>query len=273
LDGGERRQDDSDRAAWARSRAVSELQAAFPAEEVDRHFALLPERYRRTTDAARLVRHFHLLRKGRDVPAAFDWTELPGSPWTELTVTARDRPGFLADVAGTLTSNGIDILSVDLFTREDGVVLDTFRVGVVRGARPVEPDQRARIEAALVEAIAGKLDVERAVEKWRARNPRRVPRHRSRTAREPVVRFDQEASAVATVVEVKAPDEPGLVYTLAKTLASVGLDISFARVATSKALAVDVFYVRGGDGRKLGSEAMAAIEEVLLRALGVGTGG
>jgi [protein-PII] uridylyltransferase len=273
LAGGERRQDDGDRAAWARNRAVAELQARFPAEEVERHFALLPERYRRTTDAARLVRHFHLVRGGRGVPAAFDWTELPGSPWTELTVTARDRPGFLADVAGTLTASEIDILSIDLFTREDGVVLDTFRVGVRPGPRPVEPDRRARIEAALTDAIAGKLDVERAVEKWRTRNPRRVPRHRGRTAKEPVVRFDQEASAVATVVEVKAPDEPGLVYTLAKTLASLGLDISFARVATSKALAVDVFYVRGAGGRKLGTEAMSAIEEVLLRALGVGTGG
>jgi [protein-PII] uridylyltransferase len=273
LAGGERRQENTDRAAWARSRAVAELEAQFPREDVERHFALLPERYLRTTDAPRLVRHFRLLHAGPDVRPAFDWTELPGGPWTELTVTARDRPGFLADVAGTLTANGMDILSVDLFTREDGVVLDTFRVGVVPGARPLEPDRRARIEEALADAIAGKLDVERAVEKWRARNPRRVPRHRGRTAREPVVRFDQEASAVATVVEVKAPDEPGLVYTLAKTLATLGLDISFARVATSKALAVDVFYVRDGDGRKLGREAMAAIEEVLLRALRVGTGG
>jgi [protein-PII] uridylyltransferase len=268
--GGDRRQDDGDRAAWARGRAQAELASEYPSADVERHLDLMPERYLRTTDAERLVRHFRLLEAARERPAAFGWAELPGGHWTELTVTARDRPGFLAAVAGTLTANGIDILSIDLFTREDGVVLDTFRVGVLPGPRPVDPERRARLEAALTGAIAGDLDVERAVERWRARNPRRTPRHRGRTAKEPVVRFDQEASAVATVVEVKAPDEPGLVYTLAKTLAGLGLDITFARVATSKALAVDVFYVRGRDGRKLGAEAMAAVEGVLLRALGVG---
>jgi [protein-PII] uridylyltransferase len=269
LAGGERRRDDGARAAWARNRAVAELEAEHPPDEVQRHFALLPERYLRTTDAARLVRHFRLLKAAADRPAGFDWAELPGGHWTELTITARDRPGFLAAVAGTLTANGIDILSVDLFTREDGVVLDTFRVGVLPGPRPVDPDRRARLEAALEDAIAGKLDVERAVERWRARHPRRTARHNGRTAKDPVVRFDQEASAVATVVEVKARDEPGLVYTLSKTLAALGLDITFARVATSKALAVDVFYVRGPERRKLGTEAMAAVEKALLGALGV----
>jgi [protein-PII] uridylyltransferase len=81
------------------------------------------------------------------------------------------------------------------------------------------------------------------------------------------VRFDQESSAAATVIEVKAQDRPGLAWTIARTLAQLGLDISFAKIATAKALALDVFYVTGTDG-KLASSELGRVEEALLEALG-----
>ena len=84
------------------------------------------------------------------------------------------------------------------------------------------------------------------------------------------MRFDQEASALATVVEVKAADQPGLAYTLAHTLAELGLDITSARIGTSKALALDVFYVRDTQGRKLDPDALPGVEQALLEALGAG---
>ena len=50
------------------------------------------------------------------------------------------------------------------------------------------------------------------------------------------------------MVEVRAPDQPGLAYTLAHTLSGLGLDLRFARIATEKALALDVFYVTDAEG-------------------------
>jgi [protein-PII] uridylyltransferase len=70
------------------------------------------------------------------------------------------------------------------------------------------------------------------------------------------------------VVELKAPDQPGLVYTLARTLADEQIDITSARIATAKALALDVFYVRDAQGRKLDPDTMARVEGALLKALG-----
>jgi len=82
------------------------------------------------------------------------------------------------------------------------------------------------------------------------------------------VRFDLEASSAATVVEVRAPDRPGLAWTLAHTLSGMGLDIRFARIATEKALALDVFYVTDSLGRKLAAESREQVERALLEALG-----
>ena len=72
---------------------------------------------------------------------------------------------------------------------------------------------------------------------------------------------------MATVIEVRAQDRPGLAWTIADTLARLGLDISFAKVATAKALALDVFYVTDGRGQKLESESLPRVEAALLAAL------
>jgi [protein-PII] uridylyltransferase len=251
-----------------RDRALADLSRYFPAEEVERHFALLPERYLRATDAARLASHFRLVRSRGGRPAAFEWADRGDGRGTDLTVTADDRPGFFALLAGTLTVQGIDILGADLFARNDGVVLDTLRVAELPGQRPLRPERRSRLEAALVEAVAGKLALPDAFQRWRAQSAKRSRRPGGRAAKAPTIKFDQEASAVATVVEVKAADQPGLAYTLAHTLAESGLDILSARIATAKALALDVFYVRDAQGRKLDTDATAAAEEALLAALG-----
>jgi [protein-PII] uridylyltransferase len=71
---------------------------------------------------------------------------------------------------------------------------------------------------------------------------------------------------------VRAPDQPGLAWTLSHTLAGLGLDLRFARIATEKALALDVFYVTDAEGRKLAPEARARVEQALLSALGAKSG-
>jgi [protein-PII] uridylyltransferase len=233
---------------------------------VDDHFAQMPPRYLGTTDAARMTRHFRLLQGLGERTALADWRDVEEGGVTELTVVALDRPGLFASLAGTLTAQGLDILSVDVFTRRDGRALDTFRVSEIQAHQPVKAERRERIGKALVEAAEGGLDVAALVERWRAklRRPRKLW---GRAVKEPRVRFDLEASSTATVVEVRAPDQPGLAYTLAHTLAVLGLDLRFARIATEKALALDVFYVTDAEGRKLAPDACALVEKALLSAL------
>ena len=251
--------------------AAAELQRTFPAAEVEAHFAALPERYLRATDAQRQAAHFRLLRALGDHPALFDWADRGDGRGTELTVVAPDRPGLFSLLAGTLTVHGIDILGADLFANSTGTVIDTLRVAELPGQRPLRPERRQRLEAVLLDAVAGRLDVPAAFARWEAQHPRKGRRPGGRAARAPRVRFDQEASSLATVVEVRAPDQPGLAYTLAHTLAGQGLDIGSARIATEKALVVDVFYVRDAEGRKLDDAAMGRVEAALLAALGEGS--
>jgi [protein-PII] uridylyltransferase len=266
LPAGERRRRPRDGGA-ALQAARKALSKQFPDAVIDAHVAQMPPRYLGTTDPEAIVRHFRLMQGLGSGVLLAEWRDAEGAGASELTLVGRDRPGLLACFAGTLTALGLDILAVDVLTRGDGLVLDTFLVSEQHGHQPVKPERRARVAHFLLEAAEGRVDVEAAVERWRvkARRPRRLW---GRALKPPRVLFDHESSASATVVEVRAPDQPGLAYTLAHTLSGLGLDIRSARIATQKALALDVFYVTGASGHRLAPEQRHEVERALLAALG-----
>jgi len=132
-----------DRADAERESAVKVLREEFPLEKVEHHFAMLPERYLRSTEGEHMGRDFRLLcARGEERAVAVDWHDLDRGRASELTVTARDRRGLFAAVSGTLSASNIDILSVDLFSRADGLVLDTLRVSELPEHAPVSPERR-----------------------------------------------------------------------------------------------------------------------------------
>jgi [protein-PII] uridylyltransferase len=266
LTGGRGRRE-MDRMAAVRRQIVEELAADFPRSEIERHIAMLPERYLRTTDADAVSRHLRLVKRLDDGRLVGDWRVGADRHCTELTVSARDRTGLFAAMAGTLTGSGTNILSVDVYTREDGFVLDTFKISDSLTGEPVPASRWEAIEADLCAAAAGQLDVDAAVEKWKARAPRRMRRRGAHKPVPPSVRFDHTSSADRTVVEIRAEDELGVLFKIASTLSKIGLDIHFAKIATEKSQALDVFYVSDQAGNKLTSEQMSELESRMLAAL------
>jgi [protein-PII] uridylyltransferase len=79
-----------------------------------------------------------------------------------------------------------------------------------------------------------------------------------------VLWFD-DASDVATVVEVRAHDALGLLHRLTRALADAGLDVRSARMSTLGAEVVDAFYVVDSDGRPVTDDRRRAdIEQALI---------
>jgi [protein-PII] uridylyltransferase len=97
----------------------------------------------------------------------------------------------------------------------------------------------------------------------------RRPRPSAAYVTVPSVRIDNEASATATVVEVRAPDSIGVLYRITKALAELLLDIRHASVSTLGHEVVDSFYVREATGMKVvDARAKAELERALLHAVG-----
>ena len=183
-----------------------------------------------------------------------------------VEVVAPDRPGVFATIAGVLNANGLGVVTATAGAGHDGMVVDSFRVEPIF-SRP--PDWE-RVAVDLRRALSGELSIAaRLAEQVRTYAPRRGP-----TAAAPAqtgVLFDNEVSAVATVVEVRAPDAIGLLYRITSALADAGLDIRHATVSTVGHQAVDAFYVVEASGAKItDARRLEEVEATIRRALDSG---
>ncbi|MGO9457599.1 MAG: [protein-PII] uridylyltransferase [Acidimicrobiales bacterium] len=177
-----------------------------------------------------------------------------------VVVAAPDRPGLLASVAGTLALHGLDVRSADAVA-EAGVATEVFTVETGRSSWPDGARLREDLEAVLSDRLALS---ERLAERGRAYAGRQRP-----SAARPVVPeviVDNSASATSTVVEVRAPDEVGLLHRVTQALFDCKLDVVSARASTLGAAAVDAFYVRDAAGAKLTEPAAIDLVERALRA-------
>jgi [protein-PII] uridylyltransferase len=203
-------------------------------------------------------RHRHLMaqveRLGRSIVVA----EPPA-----VTVVARDRPGLLATVTGVLALRGLDVRSANV-SGEDDFAVETFAVEPARGRWPDWDLVADEIDAALRGTLAL---AERLAEQARAYAGGRRPASPHPTETRVVV--DNGASAISTVVDVRAVDEVGLLHRITTALFELDLDVVAARVSTLGEEVVDAFYVRdkATAGKVIDTERIRRIERSVLDAL------
>jgi [protein-PII] uridylyltransferase len=227
------------------------------------HLALLSDRYLATTSPQRIAAHLRLLDRLADGVLATELFHHPDLGSSELVVATRDVPGLFSLIAGTLASQGINILSAQIHTRADGIVLDTFQVNDPFGEAVTEEARWRRTLEALRRVLRGETSVEDLLARRRAVHPTGEG-----VAGPPKISVDNQISDSRTVVEVKCPDRVGLLYVITRTLSGQGLDIVSARIATEIDQAYDTFYVTDRHGRRLEDEpAMARVRENLEDAL------
>ncbi len=245
-----------------RMRIARMLASEVDYQDVRNHFTLLPDDYVRSTPSQTMIEHIRLAHSLNLRLVKTNWRVNNQARCTDLHLCARDRRGLFAAVAGALTSQGVNILSVHLNTRTDGLAVDSFKVRDMAGEPISDPARWDQIDNTFRRALSGELDVEAAVlKKLRAQSGSRLQRRKLNLPAETRLFWDNQSSDRSTILEVRAADRLGLVYIIASTLTELNLDIVFAKVATEKNLALDVFYITNAEGGKLADEELAAIEE------------
>jgi [protein-PII] uridylyltransferase len=179
----------------------------------------------------------------------------------EVTVVALDRPGLLWRAAGVLASHRLTVRGANATAIGDTAVT-VFSVTPEYG----DPPDSTLVTADLRRMLEGRLDVEDRLER-RAR----AARPHAALAPPPKVALVDNASNSSTVVEVRAHDEPGLLWRIGRALGECGLNVQAARVETLGAEAVDVFYVTDATGGLLTDpELRKRTVETVLSALAPG---
>ena len=233
----------------AAARLLGEESQGAPAPPLASLFAGFPARYFVENTEARIAAHVRLVRARRLAGASslIEVTHDARLAITEMTLVAPDTPGLLAEVAGVLYANRIEVVDAAIYSRQEADVTDTpealdlFRVRDTVG-RPVTDEARwKKVRADLDGVLTGRIKSEVLV----AARPRAESVAAWRTpAVPPECKIDNDVSRDFTVVEVIAEDRPGVLYAITRTLFMDGLDIHRSKIATEANRAIDVFYVR-----------------------------
>jgi [protein-PII] uridylyltransferase len=239
--------------------AVAERLPADFEMEIDAHFASLPERYFQTHKPEEIAAHLKLVHEFLEKHFAAEegtllpvvrWVPHPNAGHSELWVCTWDRHQLLARIAGALAANELSILSADIFTRNDGLVLDIFRVTTPRFQAVEDERDMQRVgkllsEALMVESydfmplLAKRL---RRAQPW------------ERTLDFPVrITINPDINPTYTVVDIAAPDRLGLLYEILRAVSDAKFLIAAARITTEKGAAIDSFYITDMEGGPVSS--------------------
>ncbi|MCI0418531.1 MAG: [protein-PII] uridylyltransferase [Acidobacteria bacterium] len=254
-------------AEGVRKQVLALLTGEMSPEALDTHFQRLPESYLLYTPVAHIVEQLRLFRKLDGADVVFEWMDHAEQGYSDLILVTRDHPGLFAQIAGGLSAFNLNILSAQLNTRDDGLVFDVFQVGSLAGTHQLHREDHPRVEKLLKKVISGQVDIDAYLKTHFKPRPAVGGPRLSFPSR---IRIDNDVSPVATVIEVQAGDRIGLGYRIASALASFDLNIVFAKLATEKSHAFDVFYVRDASGGKVVEPSRVKEIEERLRADAMG---
>ena len=246
-------------------------------EELQAHIESLPPRYyqihsaRAITEDLTLVHRFmhnQITEEEKALEPVVSWHNEPDRGLTSMKVCTWDRLGLFYKIAGSFSSAGINIMSAQVFTRLDGIVVDTFSVTDARSGGLVNRDERERFEELLRCALTGEdVDFEALI----ARQQKGLrPIYQSLEGERMPIRifFDNDSSERWTILDIETEDRLGLLYFVSKLFSESSIDISLAKISTEKGAAVDTFYIAEQDGQKVTApERQQSLEEKLIQIL------
>jgi [protein-PII] uridylyltransferase len=171
----------------------------------------------------------------------------PGPDGARVTVIAPDRVGLLADVAAIFALQRVGVRAARVWL-QDQYAVTVWEVADDQADAAV---LRQRYEA----IVDGRLDPA----------PRLAPPATQPLA--PTVVVHPDASAQATVLEVRTADRPGVVHLVCAALARLDVTVRSAHVDTLGPQAVDVFYVQEAAAGVLSDKRAAEAAHAVRAAL------
>ena len=224
-------------------------------DEIEAHFSRLPDRYFVNTKSDEIELHlrmvnqlFEQIQHSENTDAltpVIDWRNDIDLNMTVVNVVTWDRAGLFYKLAGALSLAGVNIVSTKAISRSDNITFDTFYIMEPEGGalsdNKAQQIFQTHVEDSLIHGkrLTGEVErleaeVKKQKKKLHGILPAPIP---------PQVEVYHELSLNRTIIEVKAEDRLGLLYGLARHIYSRGFDISFARIATERGIAMDTFYI------------------------------
>jgi [protein-PII] uridylyltransferase len=235
----------------------AELAGEVAGEAVEQHLAGMGSSYLRQCPAALIARHIRAIHRffadrvgGEDaLQPLVEWRDHPAEGHTEVLVVTWDRERLFSKIAGSFAVAGCNILSADVFTRSDNVVIDTFRVCSERMEPVSHRVDRETFEKTLADSLRGTEDA--LGERLAGQGPTMWQKAIGEVEFPASLRIDTESEPGRTLLHVQAPDRVGLLHALTGAIADEGMQIGVARITTEKGAALDSFSLVDAEDRPI----------------------
>lgn len=170
--------------------------------------------------------------------------------FTNITVITKDSNSLMSRLCGALAINDLNIHDAKIFTRKDGIVIDSFNVTDYRSQKPVDKSRYEKIIERIEMSVENKLELSTEFDKirnkwWRI--------EKKLFKKKPSIKIIFEKHEKYTIIDVYSPDRLGLLYRVTKKMNELGLSIYFAKIATKADDVVDAFYTLDRNGNKVSS--------------------
>ncbi|MEM6884908.1 MAG: [protein-PII] uridylyltransferase [Verrucomicrobiota bacterium] len=247
--------------AAVRKKVLQRLKPVMSEAEAKAHLNALPESYlnyyyedlmiQQLTVAHRFVERQvsgEVKAEKQELPE-IHWENRPNVDCSEVSLAAWDRPELFSKICGALTLTGLMIMSADIWTRKDKIVIDTFRVCTDKLTAAAHVRDKSKfielLNRGLTDPKFNFLDevIQHGIE--------RKAKGVDEDVVEPALGIDNESSEKHTVLHVRATDRIGLLYIISECIARCGYRIVNARVSTEKGVAMDAFYLKNKQGGKI----------------------
>lgn len=234
----------------------------------DLHLSQFPSHYLLGTPRDRIATDLETIRRLLPGEIVVEGKYDPETDTVEYRVILdrQHSEGCFHRIAGTLTSQRLEILSAQICTTADGIVVDVFTVRDTDFTGPVPAHRMDEVGQAIRRVLRKEVKVEEMFQRSR--------RFSWRNAKAPLsdlpnrVTIDNDSNDRCNIVCVFAHDRPGLLYTISRAIYRLELSIELAKIATHLDQVLDAFYVTDRAGKKITDEArLASIQAELTHTL------
>ena len=187
---------------------------------------------------------------------------------TQIFVYGIHRHDFFAVTVATLDQLNLSTLDARIMTSTGQFGIETYIVLDADGDRIGHDSERIqKIRTGLTAALRNPADYPAIIQ-------RRVPRQLKHFSFTPQISIHNDAQRPYTVVEVVAPDRPGLLARIAGIFLEFNLALVKAKIITLGERVEDVFFITDADGLPLSDpELCRALQESMIAQLSTGASG
>jgi [protein-PII] uridylyltransferase len=254
-------------------RVIEQLPESHESTAMD-HFIEMPARYFLRNEASHIARHIKLLVDYFKGWATSDnvskpilhWREIAQQGCSELSVIWQDQHKLASCLTGALAAQKINIISAEFFARGDDVVFDILRVCSTKFEPITSLNKKKNIEKLLVSGLTDNdfsyddfiKEADKDLLDW----------HELANQFPQRVYINNQADENHTLIEIQALDRIGLLHNILSSIAEIELEVTHARITTTRGAAIDTIYIVTSEGNKITdgkilSQLLASVEKAI----------